>query len=427
MFRKLPRTCLLLFSAALLTGIPAFAQSTDALINALIKKGVLTADEAAQITKEAAKASGTEVTTGSKNLLKLSLSGRFQAQYVGIGTSINGAPNPVSTEHFLLRRMYVGMTAQYGDGFSGVLNYDLANASFDKAFIQWKQSDLFAIDAGFEKAPFGYEELISSGNLRAIERSVITNYIDGTNNGRRLGASSYRTGVFVSGSAEGFFYNLAITNPERNEYSGDGGTNAITVNGLGGVGTTGGATTNAFAYYGTIGYGGKFKGGSYKVAYEGGFLPDQGGPGATIGNEKNIRLSGVYADVTAGPLNIMAEWEQAKDDAGSAAVAGANSSPSGYWIQPAYKITPAWEAVVRYSYVDSDHRGVAISDGIRSAPSGGTMNTLSEWYFGANWYIKGNDVKFQIGYTHGESNDKVTGAAAKAQSDGIRSQMQVNF
>jgi len=55
------------------------------------------------------------------------------------------------------------------------------------------------------------------------------------------------------------------------------------------------------------------------------------------------------------------------------------------------------------------------------------MNTLSEWYFGCNWYIKGNDFKLQLGYIHGESNGTVTGGTAKAQADGVRSQMQVNF
>jgi phosphate-selective porin len=86
-----------------------------------------------------------------------------------------------------------------------------------------------------------------------------------------------------------------------------------------------------------------------------------------------------------------------------------------------------WEAVVRYTYVDSDGRGVNISDGTRSAPSGGTMDKMSEWFIGGNWYIKSNDVKFQLGYIHSESKDIVTGGTAKAQADGVRSQMQVNF
>ena len=68
-----------------------------------------------------------------------------------------------------------------------------------------------------------------------------------------------------------------------------------------------------------------------------------------------------------------------------------------------------------------------LSDGIRSAPSGGTMNKMSEWYFGFNYYFRGNDVKWQLGYLYGESKDTITGATAKAKTEGIRSQLQVNF
>jgi phosphate-selective porin len=423
----------LLGVASALTGM-AVAQTADnqALINALIKKGVLTDQEAKEITAEVAKAQSSEdvETAGDGLLQKLVISGRFQAQYVGLGTAISGNPvNPVSTEHFLLRRIYIGATASFGDGFSGVLNYDLASTSFDKAFIQWKQSSLFAVQVGFSKAPFGYEELISSGDLRAIERSTITRYIDEGNNGRRLGAASYRTGIFANGSDYGFFYNVGLTNPERNEYSGDSTNTVILVNGQGGVGSTGNAATNKFAAYGTVGYGGSFQAGpekgSYKFGYETGYLPDQGGPAATTGTGRNITLNGVFADTTVGPFNLMGEWEEAQDDSGISN--GHDASPNGYWIQASYKLTPQWEGVVNYSYVNSDGRGVALSDVIRSAPSGGTMDKADEWYIGFNWYLKGNDVKLQTGYIHGESDDTITGKAAKAQTDGIRSQVQVNF
>jgi phosphate-selective porin len=423
----------LLGVATACTGI-ALAQSADdqALINALIKKGILTDKEAKQISAEVASSQSSEdvETSGEKYVQKLVISGRFQTQYVGLGTSITGnGVAPVSTEHFLLRRIYVGMTASFGDGFSGVLNYDLANTSFDKAYIEWKWSPLLVIQAGFNKAPFGYEELTSSGNLRAIERSPITRYFDEPNNGRRLGASSYRTGLFVGGTDYGFFYNVALTNPERNEYSGDGTNTVILVNGLGGVGSTGNGSTNSLAYYGTVGYGASFDmnglKATYKLGFETGFLPDQGGPGATIGTGRSITLEGLFFDGTVGNLNLQGEWEQAKDDSG--VKNGVNATPNGYWIQPAYKFLPQWEAVARYSYVDSDGRGVALSDGIRSAPSGGTMNKMNELYLGLNYYIKGNDVKLQAGYIHGNSSNTVLGAPASATTDGFRSQMQIQF
>jgi hypothetical protein len=86
-----------------------------------------------------------------------------------------------------------------------------------------------------------------------------------------------------------------------------------------------------------------------------------------------------------------------------------------------------FEPVIRYSIVNSDHRGVALSDGIRSAPSGGTMDKMSELFLGANYYFRGNDVKLQAGYIYGESKDTVTGGAAKATTQGVRSQLQLNF
>ena len=56
-------------------------------------------------------------------------------------------------------------------------------------------------------------------------------------------------------------------------------------------------------------------------------------------------------------------------------------------------------------------RGVDLADGIRSAPGGGTMDKMSEWFVGGNYYFKGDNVKLQLGYIHGESKDTVTGGA----------------
>ena len=415
----------------------AFSQSApsadnQALINALVRKGILTDDEARQIAAEVAKSQSAQdvETSGDPYVQKLALTGRFQTQYVGLGTRIGGGPaNPASTEHFMLRRAQIGLAAQFAGGFSGVLTYDLSNTAFDKAFLQWNADPLLVVQAGLNKAPFGYEELASSGELRAIERSEVTRYIDEPSNGRRLGAASQRTGIFVGGAKDGFFYSAALTNPERNEYSGDATNTAILVNGQGGVGNYGNGATNKFAYYATVGYGGAWEGGgaegSYKLGYETGFLPDQGGPGATTGTGRNITLNGVFLDTTLGAFNLQAEWEQAQDDAGVAN--GVSATPRGYWIQPSYRFTPQWEGVVNYSTINSDGRGVALSDVIRSAPSGGTMDKSSEWYLGVNYYIKGNDVKLQAGYVHGQSKDTVTGAPASAETDGVRSQVQVQF
>ena len=412
---------LALFGATIAFALSAHAQDSKALIDALIKKGILTDAEAAQITNDVKNSQSAQdvATSGGKFLKKLTISGRIQAQYAGLGTSIDGATaNPVSTEHFLMRRVYLGAKAEFGDGWSASLNYDFANASFDAAYIEWKQSDLAIIDAGFRKAPIGLEEWgTSSGSLKAIERSPATRYFVEANNGRRLGAGSYRTGVYLGGGTSGFTYNLAVTNPERDEFS------SLSGNSDPGVQGSGTAANNVFAYWGNVGYGEKFDGGSYKVGASTGFLPDQGGK--VLGAGDDLKVYAVYGVVSAGPLDVEGEYFWSQNDHGVSATR--DSQGNAYWIQPAWKLTNELEAVVRYSYVDSDGRGVNLSDGVRSSPSGGTMDKMSEWYVGGNYYFKGDNVKLQLGYIHAESKDTVTGGSAKAKTDGVRSQIQVNF
>jgi hypothetical protein len=414
-----------LFAAttALLCASGALAQDSKALIDVLIQKGILNQEEAAKIQKDLAKTNAaTDVSTsGSKNLVKLTLSGRFQVQFADLSTDISGAAaEPAATQHFLLRRIYVGLKADMGNGWSGNLNYDFANASFDAAFIQWKQSDLAVLDVGFRKAPIGLEEWdTSSGSLKAIERSPATRYFVESNNGRRLGAGSYRTGVFLGGTdTSGFFYNLAVTNPERDEFS---SLNGNSDPGVQGAGT---AANNNFAYWANGGYKGKFTNGTFRVGGSVGYLPDQGG--LVLGKGDNLTVYSVYGVVTTGNFDLEGEYFAGSNDHGVSATQ--NAKPTAFWIQPAYKLTNELEAVVRYSSVDSDGRGVNLSDGIRSAPSGGTMNKMEEWFIGGNYYFRGNDVKLQLGYIHGEAKDSVTGATGpKATTDGVRSQLQVNF
>jgi phosphate-selective porin len=423
MLNRFTTKWLALLGGVMLAASVALAQSNKELLDVLVKKGILTNDEATQIAADFAKSQPAPVVGASKYLQKLTFSGRFQTQFVDIGTSVNGvAANPPATQHFLLRRIYFGVKADLGDGFSGTLNYDFANLSFDAAFIEWKQSDALAIDAGLRKVPFGYEETTSSGALKAIERSPVTRYFVESNNGRRLGAGSYHTGVFVGGTEEGVFYNVAVTNPERDEFStGDSTTNATP-----GVNNTGSNTNNNFAYWGNLGYSNKFSHGSYKAGIEAGYLPDQGGPAAAVGTGQNLAVYGAFADVTFADFNLAGEYLTADDKHGASATQDAK--PKGFWIQPSYMITKALEGVVRYSQIDSNGRGVNISDGIRSAPGGGTMDKLSEWFIGANWYFKGNDMKLQAGYINGESKDTLAGVGGpKATSSGFRSQVQLNF
>ena len=406
--------------AALLCAGTAFAQDSGPLLDLLVKKGVLNDQEAENLRADLARDANTALFSsiaGGKSTQSLSISGRIQVQYAGLGANVTGqAANPVPTAHFFLRRVYLGAKAQYGDGWSSSINYDFAGSTFDAAMVSWRKDDTLTVDIGFRKVPFGLEEYFTSAlDLKAIERSPANRYFVESNNGRRLGAGSYRIGVYAGGKMDsGLFYNVAVTNPERDE----------SVTGVASAGTN---TNNNLSYWGNVGYRGKVEGGwNYAVSASVGILPDQGGPAAAgLGKGDNIDVYSLWATVTNGAFDIEAEYLDGNDQHGVSVTQDAK--PKGFWIQPAYKISEKLEAVVRYSEIYAGRRGVTISDGTRSAPSTAAMRSANEWYYGFSYLFRGNETKFQIGYVHAESKDALSGAAASAKSDGVRSQMQVNF
>ena len=382
------------------------AQESKAIIDALVNKGIITSEEAKEIQAEAKKASPVVATTG-KSVSKLSLGARVQMQYAGLGTDIDGTANdPASTNHFFLRRVYLVTKASLGPDWSMNITFDPSESLFDAAMVSYKKDD-FKVDFGLRKAPLGYEELTSSGSLKAIERTGVTRYFVEPENGRRLGASGYRVGVFASGKSGNFVYGAAITNPERVSKSTSNGN----------------AGNNKQAYWVHGGFKGKNDSGSYAFGAAAGMLPNQGGK--TVGTGNDLTIFSIYGDVTMGNFQLVGEYLTADVDRGASATQDA--TPTGYWIQGSYKFNKAFEGVARFSYLDSDGRGVNIGDGVRSAPSGGTHDKLTEYFIGGNWYIIGNNLKFQAGYVYGETEDTVAGGAAGATASGIRSQMQLTF
>jgi len=392
-----------LLSGLLLMASPLAAQDSKAILDVLVLKGVLSSKEADSIKKEAKSSSPVYAVPGKKAVSKLSLGARIQMQYAALSTDIDGTNNdPVSTNHFFLRRVYLTTKASLGPDWSMNITYDPANQSFDKALISYK-GDGFGVDVGLRKPDFGLEETTSSSSLKSIERTGVTRYFVESNNGRRLGAGSYRVGVFASGKSGNFVYGGAITNPER----------------VGDPTSAGNSGNNNQAYWANAGFEGDHANGSYSFGAAIGILPDQGGK--KVGAGDDLTAYSIYGDVSTGNFTVMGEYLAAKVEHGASATKDA--TPTGYWLQGSYKFSKTFEGVVRFSYLDTDGRGVKLSDGVRSAPAGNTNDKLTEYFVGGSWFIIGNDLKFQAGYVYGESKD----GAASATTSGVRSQMQINF
>lgn len=413
---------LLALAAALLCAGTAFAQDSGPLIEALLRKGILTDQEAEDLRADLANNNTATLVSTSlmPNMTKLIISGRIQYQFAALDTDISGtAADPAYVNHAFLRRVRLGFKANFSNGWSSFINYDLGGSYFDLAYVEKIFSPKLTIQAGLKKVPIGYEEyFLSSGALKAIERSTVTRYFVESNNGRRLGGGKYRQGVWLLGkNPSGLTWEFAVTNPEATSVA------------AGDAITTGSAANNKFAYWANVGYSKPFAElqGLFKTGASYGFLPDQGGKTLGVGND--LKVWSIYADLRYRQFSVLGEYFGSDNEKGASATL--DSQSSGYWLMGTYR-TGAFEPVIRYSYTDSDGRGIQTGDGIRAAASGGTMDKLSEWFFGVNWYIVGNeakhDVKLQAGYLFGESKDiPITGAAAKANVQGFRSMLQVNF
>lgn len=395
------------------------AQDSGALLNALVRKGILSDQEAEDIRTELAEEAHAAVissVSGGKSTNSIAISGRLQVQYAGLGTDAFGVPD---TSHFFLRRLYFGAKAGVGEGWTANFIYDFAGENFDKAFIEYAGvmgDQPFLLDVGIRKVNFAMDETTSSGSLDSIERSGATRYFVESNNGRRLGAGSYHVGIFFEGNpnarkqkTSGVYYSAAVTNPERSV-----GVDLA-------VGS-GNRVTNTQAYWADIGYSGTAGGdgvAKYQFGLQTGQLPDQGGQRPTEGSD--ISVWGANGSLSYGNFELAGEYLTSDVDDG----AGANmdASPWGAWVQTSYRATDAFQLVARYSYTDSDNRGIKVSDGVRSAPAAFTGDNLTEYYLGINYYFVGNDMKLQFGYAHGTAER----GGVEESADGLRSQMQINF
>jgi len=400
----------------------AFGQDSGALIDALVRKGILTNQEAENIRAELIRDSNTvpaHAMAGGKSTDRLSAGMRMQMQYAHLDNDVRGGLDPAATNHFFLRRMYLMLKAGVGGNWSASMTYDLAASGYDDAIIEWRPIKDMTFNFGLRKVNLAYEERRTSGDLRSIERSGVTRYFVEANNGRRLGAASYRIGVFLDGKRNltntvGLVYSAAVTDPERNE----------TFN-L--ASSAGDGNTNKPALWGNVGFTGKLANGTWLAGVGAGHLPDQGGSGTTnLGRGFDLTIYSVYSEIQSGRFNLMAEYLTANVERGRAG-GTRDAWPMGFYVQPSLLLTDTLEAVVRYQHIDTDGRGLQLSDVVRSAPSAPTMDKFHGWYAGANWYLRGNDLKYQLGVVYGETNDTVTGAPAEAKTVGVRSQMQMQF
>ncbi len=412
----------LVYAFALLAMGCSAAQAQDKqTLDLLVSKGLITRAEADKVSK-----SSVAVVPAEKAAKKIKISGRLQGQYEFINTDQSYDNMSDNTSSFILRRIFLGATADLGSGWKGEIIADFAAKDYiEKAFISknFKNDYLNGdLDFGYKKINFSVEETTSSSKLISIERSLATRYFAEGNNGRRLGVAARHVGIFYNGkileNIEGLKYGFSITNAYN------GGMTKAPAN-----------ATNGLMYAANVLYSFKVDDAKFttglNLAYANSMnvAGEKGNVGGYYlgfnpyikGSFKGFDFFGEFlaADMENGIYSAM------KDNF----VMGANLGVEyKFDIGEFGKIAP----VVRLSWLDTDGRGIKMSDGVRDADLGGVGKAFSRGksiYVGLNWYIMGNTVKYQLGYEYAYLDGAAYGATdyGNSSASAVRTQIQILF
>jgi hypothetical protein len=450
-----------LSAALLFAAAPARAQD-KATLDLLVKKGVITQDEADTISKQAAVV----VTPKEAAVKKLQLEGMLQVQYDWLTTKDKAATaiQPPATSQFYIRRAYLGAIADLGNGWGGEILLDFAagakppaapqsttNAgtqnSFEKAIITKTIEDYGVATAGFQKVQWDQEENTPSSQLKTIERSVATRYFDeawGGSTTGRLGFGNRHTGLFWNGTIpnfNGFYYGAGLTNGIQSDLNFGNSGNGV-------------AAYNEFGGWVNLGYSGNYVGLSYRVGINAGYAGEANSVSGLLkvaGFNQNNAISGYnpYFTVSYDDFTLAAEFLQAQVQNGRQAGFGAaavysKATPYGFNLTPSYKINSQWEIAAKYSYLSTNGRGTSINPVDPNSqntltvpvPVGATavqnFDNVNEFYAGVNYYILGYDLKVSAGYEFDQFSGRQTFLGgnfngARANVNGVRTQIQLLF
>jgi hypothetical protein len=459
----------MLIAAAAVTSVSAFAQD-KATLDLLVKKGLITAEERAKTLDEAAKArsaSGVNKVFVKEDATKrLTIGGYFQAQYQSFDysqTTATGVSASAPTQgSFLMRRLYLEILADVGNGISGNIVLDTsgntsssATSWLDRAMVT-HTSEIGSFDLGYRKVAFGYEESTltslfkaSSGKLSTVERGITNRYWNEGENGtattarsdgRRLGFGAHHTGLHYNSvpNPQGFEFGASVVNAAQGRF-------------------TEGTNNNDLAYYANIAWNNKV---SDNEAYSAGVAYGKSRyftSGLAVNTLADMEGYNPFLMAKYFNWTLQAEYMSTKVTSSKDAALNTDDqdhTPKGYNAMVVYKINDNWEGVARYTNLDTDMRGQRISDGERGFGAAATAatgtaslyNKSDAIYLGVNYYfnlealgqqVNGYNAKIQLGFERAKFKDVIVPAATPTLATGasqigatvdvIRLQAQVAF
>ena len=400
---------LTLAAAAALT-VTAHAGDKE-ILDILVKKGTITAEERGKILEESkakdAAANLNEVFSKEDAAKRLTISGRVQFQYASIDTE-QGTVNPATVNQFMARRLYLGVAADLGEGFSGEIVNNFVDNTLDKALVTVdKASGKFEI--GYRKTYVVVEETTSSSKIPTVERSLATRYFTEGKTAQGGDLGGRHTGIYYTGKQGDWTYGASVFGAKFGDNGAQAGTN-----------------NNDLGYGLTLGYKTKVSDAEIYAAGVNYVTSTYAGTGTPAASE--LSILNPYVDVTLGNTNMVAELilGDFKDVAGSPA-------PTGLNVTFVHKLDDNWSAVARYSKLDADGRAsIDVSDSVRRANDTSMSTTFTKAdsiYLGVIYKINGDNVKVTAGYEMADFTDATTpaGGSNKGSADALRAQVQILF
>jgi hypothetical protein len=455
--------------------VGAGAQASDkALVNALVKKGYITQEEAQSISKDAMISP-----SGAKSTSSITFGGMVQGQYdylksntKDIGTTgldFESADTKTlqreKVSNHSLRRVKLAVDARLnkdwsaslglGNTATGVNEGNTPQTTSAQSYIELENATIsyngledHVFSFGYDSPCFGLENTSSSAHQKTLEASIAARFFD-----QGIGLGRAAVGLFAAGSfLDGFYYNAAITRAS--------GINSHSFSD---------PYTNNPSLYGRLGYMYTWNEWNFDLGLDLCFVrgtldkpynttydfvlgaPNTLTPTAgTAGHDTKVLGAGLYLKTSYRDFSMDADLMIANIK--NARINDKAANPWGLTLTPSYKFMDGkYELVARYSYVDAGKARFGGKTGLAGAPgsiihpainkhnvstpqvnalnSAGDFeagelpfNKFHQFYIGGNWYIMGNDVKLTAGYDYTMAKD-ATGfsdaisAATKAAFD----------
>ena len=275
------------------------------------------------------------------------------------------------------------------------------------AYMRIELSDDWSLRVGQFKLPFGREFLVDREYQLAVARSVVSNHLSvGRSQGLELTfvSDDYRAMLAYSGGGTDNVYGIlkgAGSDPVNAPYFSDAVNWAVTGRGE----------------WKVAGEWGQFRtmtsppGDEYALLFGLGIHAQEGDP--NLGTSPNFGGPNTWFAVTAdmsamyGGASLFASFTWSYMDSESAYVLGSNNffAPTTFdigdntaWgavIQGSYSFVPKWEVFARFEIGDADLPDIANITTPAGTDSLANGNLLSILTLGVNWYIDGEDLKWQ--------------------------------